>query len=146
MLVLLLVFPLLTLIISSQYFIYPFIVSKGTLPYIYIITADSCVAQVSRLILNLLEANCPLDESIDSRTMETLRFCHLESNRDTEADISQGEGGGCFGEEMHEGAGWWIEHSVLLIPVDDVGCLSVVDLTFANRKAVQHLSYSYSVH
>jgi len=103
MLLLLLVFPLLTLIISSQYFIYPFIVSKGTLPYIYIITADSCVAQVSRLILNLLEANCPLDESIDSRTMETLRFCHLESNRDTEADISQSEGGGCFVEEMHEG-------------------------------------------
>jgi len=106
MLLLLLVFPLLTLIISSQYFIYPFIVSKGTLPYIYIITADSCVAQVSRLILNLLEANCPLDESIDSRTMETLRFCHLESNRDTEADISQSEGGGCFVEEMHEGTRW----------------------------------------
>ena len=46
---------------------------------------------MSRLILNLLEANCPLDESIDSMTMESLRFCHTESNRDTEADIPLGE-------------------------------------------------------
>ena len=43
------------------------------------------------MILNLLEANCPLDESIDSMTMESLRFCHTESNRDTEADIPLGE-------------------------------------------------------
>ena len=40
-------------------------------------------------ILNLLEANCPLDESIDSGTMGTLRFCNTESNRDTEAGILQ---------------------------------------------------------
>jgi len=39
---LLLVFPLLTLIISFQYFLYPFIVSKNTSPYI--ITANSYVA------------------------------------------------------------------------------------------------------
>jgi len=32
-----------------------------------------------------------LDESIDSMTMESLRFCHTESNRDTEADIPLGE-------------------------------------------------------
>jgi len=89
MLLSLLFSPLLTLIISSSCFIYPFIVSKSTLPYIHIIATDSCIAQVSRLILNLLEVNCPLDEVIDSRTMETLRFYHSESNRDTEASISQ---------------------------------------------------------
>jgi len=60
-------------------------VSKILLP---ITNADLCIAQVSRLILNLLETNCPLDESIDSRTMETLRFRHTESDRDTEAGIS----------------------------------------------------------
>jgi len=86
MLSLLLVFLLLTLIISFQYFIYPFIVSKIT--FTYIITSDSFVAQVLQLILNLLEANCPLGKSIDSKTMETLRFCHSKSNMDTEADIS----------------------------------------------------------
>jgi len=52
-------------------------------------SAHSCFTQVSRLILNLLEANCPLDESIDSGTMETLRFCNTESSRDTEAGILQ---------------------------------------------------------
>jgi len=36
-----------------------------------------------------MEANCPLDESIDS--LETLRFGHSESNTDTEANISQGD-------------------------------------------------------
>lgn len=39
------------------------------------------------MILNLLEANCPLDKSIDSSTMETLRFYHSES--DTEVGVSQ---------------------------------------------------------
>jgi len=58
------------------------------LPYISIVNVDLCVAQVSRLILNLLEANCPLDESIDSGTVGTLMFYHPESTRDTEADIS----------------------------------------------------------
>ena len=58
------------------------------LPYISIVNADLCVAQVSRLILNLLKANCPFDKSIDSGTVETLMFCHPESTRDTEADIS----------------------------------------------------------
>jgi len=109
MLLLLLVFPLLTRIISFPYFLYPFIVSKSTLPYIYIITADSCVAQVSRLILNLLEADCPLDESIDCSTMESLRFRHSESSMDTEADISLGNRGATsLDEEIHEGARWWI--------------------------------------
>ena len=105
MLSLWLVFPLLTLIISIAFFLYPFIVSKGALLYIYIITADSCVAQVSRLILNLLEANCPLDESIDSMTIESLMFRHSESNRDTAADISRGDRGTVsLGEEIHEEA------------------------------------------
>ena len=58
---------------------------------------------MSRLILNLLEANCPLDETIDSRTMETLMFCPIESNRDTEADILQGDGGATsMSEETHD--------------------------------------------
>jgi len=105
MFLLLLVFPLLTLIISFSFFLYPFIVSKGTLLYVYIITADSCVAQVSRLILNLLEANCPLDESIDSMTIESLMFHHSQSNRDTEADISRGDRGTIsLDEEIHEEA------------------------------------------
>jgi len=105
MLLLLPVFPLLTFIISISCFLYPFTVSKGTLLYIYIITPDSCVPQVSWLILNLLEANCPLDESIDSVTIESLMFHHSESNRDTEADISQGDRGTVsLGEEIHEEA------------------------------------------
>ena len=105
MLSLWLVFPLLTLIISIAFFLYPFIVSKDTRLYIYVITPDSCVAQVSRLILNLLEANYPLDESIDSMTIESLVFCHSESNRDTEADILRGDRGTIsLGEEIHEEA------------------------------------------
>jgi len=101
----LLVFPLLTRIISFSYFIYPFIVSKSILPGIYIITANLCVSQVTRLIFNLLEANCPLDESIDSRTMETLMFCHSESNSDTEADIPRGDTGvTTMDEEIYEEA------------------------------------------
>ena len=43
-----------------------------------------CVAQVSQLIFNLMEANCPLDENIDS--LETLEFSHPESNGDSEAN------------------------------------------------------------
>ena len=109
MLLLLLVFPLLTLIISTQYFIYPFIVSQN-LSSLYIITADLCAAQVSRLILNLLEANCPLDKSIDSSTMETLRFRHSESTRDTEGDISRDDKRAIsIGEGINEEARWWIE-------------------------------------
>jgi len=55
------------------------------------------------LILNLLEASCPLDESIDYSTMETLRFYHSESNMDTEADIFRSDRGTTFmGEEIHE--------------------------------------------
>jgi len=69
----------------------PLLQAKILLPCISIIIADLCAAQVSRLILNLLEANCPLDESIDSMTMESLRSCHTESNRDTEVDIPVGE-------------------------------------------------------
>ena len=86
MLLLLLVFPSLILIISAESFVFPFIVSQN-FSSLYIITADLCVAQVSRLILNLLETNCPLDESIDSSIVESLRFRHSESTRDTEADI-----------------------------------------------------------
>ena len=60
---------------------------------------------MSRLILNLLEANCPLDESIDSMTIETLMFRHTESDRDTVADISQGDRGTIsLGKEIHEEA------------------------------------------
>ena len=106
MLLLLLVFPLLTLnlIISTEYLLYPFIVTQN-LSSLYIITADLCTAQVSRLILNLLEANCPLDESINSSTMETLRFCHSESTRDTEGDISRDDRGATsIGEGIHEEA------------------------------------------
>ena len=40
-------------------------------------------------ILNLLEADCPSDESINSRTIEFLRFCHTESSRNTKTDISR---------------------------------------------------------
>ena len=43
---------------------------------------------MSHLVLNLVEANCPMDESIDS--LETLRFGHSESNGDSEANISRG--------------------------------------------------------
>jgi len=121
MLLLLLVFPLLTRIISVAFFLYPFTVSKDTRLYIYIITPYSCVAQVSRLILNLLEANCPLDESIDSMEIESLRFCHSESNRDTVADISRGDKGIIsLGEEIHEEARWWIGCLMLFILVDNV--------------------------
>jgi len=49
-----------------------------------------------------MEANCPLDESIDSRTMETLRFCHSDSNRDSEADIDRETTS--LGEEIYEEA------------------------------------------
>ena len=60
---------------------------------------------MSQLIFNLLEANCPLDESVDSMTMESLRFCHTESNRDTEANISQDDTGATsLGDEIHEEA------------------------------------------
>jgi len=90
MLLLLLIFPLLTLIISVQYFIFPFVVSQN-LSSLYNITADLCAAQVSRLILNLLEANCPLDEIIDSSTVESLRFRRSDSTRDTESDILWGD-------------------------------------------------------
>jgi len=59
---------------------------------------------VSRLILDLLEANCPLNESIDSRTMETLRFRHSESDRDTEADVLRDDRAISLGEEIYEEA------------------------------------------
>jgi len=68
---------LLTIIISAQYFIFPSVVSQNLSP-LYIITTNLCAAQVSRLILNFLEANCPLDESIDSSIVESLRFRHSE--------------------------------------------------------------------
>jgi len=57
------------------------------------------------LILNLLEVNCPLDESIDSSTMESLRFCHTESNKDTEVDILQDDRRtSSLGEKIYEEA------------------------------------------
>jgi len=89
--------------ISCSTFINSFIVSKKKLPYITIIIANSCVAQVSRLILNLLPANCPLDESICSGTMESIRFHHTESSGEIEVDISRGDRGAIsLGEEIHE--------------------------------------------
>ena len=42
-------------------------------------------------MFNLMEANCPLDESIDS--LETLRFCHPESSENSEANISREDRG-----------------------------------------------------
>ena len=114
--------PYWSLIISTASFIYPFIVSKSTLPYIYIINADLYVPQVSQLILNLLEANCPLDESIDSGTMESLRFRHTESNRDSETDILWGDRITTFvGEGIHEEARWWTDLA-LFISIDDDRC------------------------
>ena len=60
---------------------------------------------MTRLILNLLEANCPLDESIESRTMETLMFCHPDSNRDSEVGILRGDTRATsLGDEIHEEA------------------------------------------
>ena len=60
---------------------------------------------MSWLILNLLEVNCPLDESIDSSTMESLRFCHTESNKDTEVDILQDDRRtSSLGEKIYEEA------------------------------------------
>ena len=50
-----------------------------------------------------------LDENIDSSTLESLKFCHSESNRDTEADISWDDRGAIsVDEETHEEARWWI--------------------------------------
>jgi len=58
------------------------------------------------LILDLLEANCPVDESISSRTMETLRFCDQASNVDTEAETSWSDRGVISqGEEIYEEEG-----------------------------------------
>jgi len=60
--------------------------------------------------------NCPLDESIDSMTMRTLRFCHSESDKDTEANTLRiDRGATSLSEEI-------IEHLVLFILVDYVGC------------------------
>ena len=120
MLLLLLAFPLLTIIISTQFFIYPFIASWNPSP-LYL-CVDLCVVQVSRLILNLLEANCFLEQSINSMTMESIIFRQSESNRDTEADISRDDRGvTSLSTEIYEGERWWIDHSALLMPdVDDM--------------------------
>ena len=57
------------------------------------------------MILNLLEANCPFDESIDSSTMESLKFHHSESTGESETDILRGDRGAItLGEEIHEEA------------------------------------------
>ena len=94
-------FQLPPLIFSCPCFIVPFIVSRNFL--IFIIIADLCNIQVSRLILNLLEANCLLDESVYSKSMESLRFYHPQSNRDTEADTSRGDREDAFmGEGIYE--------------------------------------------
>jgi len=51
----------------------------------------------------LLEANCPVDESICSRTMESIAFHHSESSQDIEADASQNDGGTTsLGEGIYE--------------------------------------------
>jgi len=60
---------------------------------------------VSRLILNLLKANCPSDESIDSSTVESLMFHHSESDMGTEAEISRDDRRATFlslSEGIHE--------------------------------------------
>jgi len=45
-----------------------------------------------------MEANCPLDESIDS--IKIPRFCHPESNGDSEANVLRGDRGATsLGEE-----------------------------------------------
>jgi len=52
---------------------------------------------------NLLPENCPLDESICSGTMESIRFHHTESSGEIEVDISRGDRGAIsLGEEIHE--------------------------------------------
>ena len=105
MLSFLLVFPLLTLIISCPYFIVPFIVSRNPFHFISINIVDSFITQVSRLILNLLEANCPFDESI--YVLESLEFYHSESNSATEVDTSHGTGRETsLGERIYEEEGY----------------------------------------
>ena len=60
---------------------------------------------MSRLILNLLEAHCDFDDIDKSIIMESLRFCHTESNRGTEADILRGDRGAIsVSKEIHEEA------------------------------------------
>jgi len=54
--------------------------------------------------------------------MESLRFRHSESNRDTEEILRDDRGATSMDEEIHEEARWWIEHSMLFIPLDDFGC------------------------
>jgi len=54
--------------------------------------------------------------------MESLRFRHSESNRDTEEILRDDRGATSMYEEIHEEARWWIEHSMLFIPLDDFGC------------------------
>ena len=40
----------------------------------------------------MLEADCPMDESVYPNTTGTLRLCDSESSWDTEADTLQGSG------------------------------------------------------
>ena len=100
MLLSLLVFPFSPLIIGCLYFIVLFIVSRNLFCiYLY----DLCIIQVSRLIFNLLEANCPLDESIYADTTENFTCYRPEPNRDTEAGTSLEAGREPFlGEETYE--------------------------------------------
>ena len=66
--------------------------------------------------------------------METLRFYHSESDRDTEADVLRDDRAISLGEEIYEEARWWIKHSVLFILVDDAGPVSVMDyFCFKNK-------------
>jgi len=138
-----LVFPLLTPIISSPCFIYPFFVSLNPFSlYLYHHCWFSCCSGVA---VDLLEANYPLDESIDSSTMSSLRFCYTESTGDTEADISPcGRGATSPNEEIHKEERSWI-----FIPLDDIGCmiLTIVYLTRLQILSILFLccisTYSY---
>ena len=79
--------------------------SRNPFYFISINIADSCITQVSRLILNLLEANCPLDESI--YVLESLVFYHSESNSATEVDTLHGAGRETSqGERIYEEEGY----------------------------------------
>jgi len=62
------------------------------------------VYQGSRLILNLLEANCPLDQSLyPNSTIETIRFCQAGLNGYTVVNTFRGnERGTSLDEEIHE--------------------------------------------
>jgi len=111
MFLLLLLFPLLTLIISTQYFIYPFIANillPSSPPICVPLRCHGWYSiSLKRIVL--------LDKSIDSSTVYSLRFCHSESNSNTEGDISWDDGAISVDEEIREEA-WWIGYLGVVHP------------------------------